>query len=291
MLAQTDEGLFIPMSCDELTFMQFIDIKAAEQKFFKASQPKVELDEDGNEILIEEENEYLAELEQKQATFQHMVEICGLACQGPIDKVLLAMPEDNAVDLFAEKFTFGPGDEVSLIRIYCHLVNMIEAYQPRKIKSDFSFVWQGNEYCIDPNEAYNALTGISYTIGEAITALEFQRITHTLIDRKGDPEGNLAFTLGLKEFALLMRPKGHRLPVRKKDRTEYIGSQVKKFKYLPCSVVLDVRFFLLRTLMNLQKQRLTDTFLPPQKTKRSQSRHKDQRRQGRPGRNRRKPGR
>jgi len=281
MNTQTDTGadFFIPLSCMDITYKQFIEFRAAEQEFFKANQP--DEDDQGEDEGSEEDNsagepnytdpEYINKIE--RSTF-HMVNVCSMLCRGPIESIPIAIAGDNVAQLIESGFTFGFNDEVTLIRLYCHIVNLINGYKPHKPTKDYQYTWLGVEYFIDPNEAYDALTGQSHTVGEALTVLQLQKQAVAVIEQKGDKDGNVSFNLGLGELAVLLRPKGVKVPVSKKERTAFINRQKKIFEDLPLSVVLDVRFFLLHTLIRLAKKRLTDTFSTRPKTKRNLSRIK-----------------
>jgi hypothetical protein len=95
------------------------------------------------------------------------------------------------------------------------------------------------------------MSGISYTVGEVMEVEEADRMYRVAKKQQGDPDGTFEFTATLRSMAILLRPDGHVLPWREVDLERYVEQQSEKFQDLTMDVVLDVRFFLRSTLIDL----------------------------------------
>lgn len=264
-----------PVSVHELRWDQFSDFRACEQRFFLANNPPPELDENGEEI---EKPKPTKEDKINNATksVDHIVELLDYVLAGDWQKIPFSVEGDNMQDLFSMEFRYNVKNvfdtEISLMRLYVHIVNMIDQYKPKKLPRTFKINWKGDIYTIDPLEAHKAISGIDYTVGETLTALEFQKKTIERINEKGDPDGNMAFNLGCRELAILLRKKGEELPWKRRERIKFIDSRVKVFTDLPLNVVLDVRFFFLNILKRYEITHTTNSSSKGLKMKQQQIR-------------------
>lgn len=253
---ETGNYMLLPVDPIELTFEQVEDFKALRRGMKPA-------------------DENATELEKAEETVTYMLEALGALNLGAVSDLPLSLPGDDMKAMVEERFMIGMKflqgkckikgrtlkPELSVMRMYVHVCNMIDYWQPKTVAATYKIKWKGEWYHINPQEAINALTGRVYTAGEAITVLELQKKTQAMIDNHGDKQGNLAFSLGLQEFAILMRKKDEPLPVNRRERIRFIDKRVKLFNDLPYSVVLKARFFLLRILTAYVKTQLTNSFL------------------------------
>jgi len=247
-------ALDVPLSIDELTFETVIDFKAARERYLKESVlPELE---EG------EEHSYTTLVGSLEKVLAHKLNAIKLVCSGPIHILPWSLEGDG--DLIGENFQLNLGDELSLDRLYAHIVNMIELYEPTVVPADFSIVHHGVKYTIDPREAFNTLMGVSYTAGEALTILELRRQAYKVIDEKGDLDGNLAFNLGIREVCLLLREPGVEVPAFKAERNAFIDAHAPKFRDLSYDIVLNIRFFFLFTIQKYARTKLISSFLKAQ---------------------------
>ena len=237
-----DFTLDIPLSVEEITFEQFIDFTAKEQKFFES----VESDKEPKAI---------------DESIGHLIEAIGLLVAGDVEQLPFSA-DDDAEQLIQSNFMLSIdsiGQELTIIKLYAHCVNLISSYQPVIPPAEFNLEWNGIRYTINRNEAVRSLLNVPLTAGEVITTLELQRKTVNAIKKKGDPDGNLAFNLGLQEMAVLLRKPNERLPSNRRKRIDFIDERVKTFRHLPMDIVLDVRFFLISSMNEYLKTRLTSS--------------------------------
>ena len=247
----------IPMNCSEITFEQFIDFTYYEQRYFKAStKTKVE-----DEIA---ENNY----DDLDKSIEHLYKAVGFVVKGELDDLIFQKGE-SVSNLIDAKWTLtleSLGEELTLLKLYAHIINLLSSYKAVLNPPDFELEWSGNKYVINKEEAVRSLLNVPLTAGEMITTLELQKKTLKMVEKKGDPEGNLAFNLGLQEFAVLMRRPKERLPSNRRKRITFIDRRVKIFRKLPMDVVLNVRFFLVRSMVDYMKTQLTSSSSTLQKS-------------------------
>lgn len=250
------EWFSFPVTVQELNWMEFNDIRATEQAFLQSVQlPEVETDGDSAadptpELSHLEQLERA--LEDSEASANHIIDLLAIVLDGDWDQIPFSVPGDNVQELMVAGFRYNLDtaltEELSLMRLYVHLVNIINGYEEKAVDPDFSLDWKGQTYYIDPLEAYKALSGMDFTAGEAITVLEFQKKTLEKIAAKGDRDCNLSFNLGAREIAVLLRKKGEKLPFKSRERISFINARVKIFQDLPLDIVLNIRFFFLNIL-------------------------------------------
>jgi hypothetical protein len=93
------------------------------------------------------------------------------------------------------------------------------------------------------------MMNLSMTTGEVFECLEYQRRNKERREQHPTEVGNLEFSLGLSEFAILVRQPGEKLPSNKSQRRRFIERRREFFADLQLDKVLDVRFFFLRSLL------------------------------------------
>lgn len=164
--------------------------------------------------------------------------------------------------------------------IYTHLLNITDRYQPN-VKLDYYFDWFDKvdgetvkqRYYVEPDRAKRLLTRKTYTSGENIELKQFEDDTLQILSnrakKKGldtkdenelwslDVKGNLAFNLSAGQLAILARPEGEKLPLKKSEREALIHRRIELFRELPLDVYLNVRFFLLDILGKLSLKEIS----------------------------------
>jgi len=213
--------LEIPLVVGEVEFGVWCDFKKAEEK-------------------------YLAEEDSKQALF-YLLDALEEVYGEEVREVPWMSKEESLVDLIDGGFMIRIGSELSVGRLYAHLVNLFRSYVPEEIPKDF--VELGDGYEIRKEEAVRVMTERPLTLGEAVEVLEYKRRTDEDIARKPLERTNLDFTLGLTEFAILVRKRGERLPADPAERERFLEERRRKFFHLDMGTVLQVRFFFMSALI------------------------------------------
>jgi hypothetical protein len=244
MKALTDTGkeLFIPADCSEIKFSQYIEMSKREQKFFECNKAA------GDDVL-----------ERADINVEYVMECVSAICGDVGDMVYNdgADVEQMVNRGYNALLPSNMGQELTVARLYAHIVTLISSYEPKQLPLDMVFEWGGSTYTINKDEAARSLLNIPLTAGEVVVTLELQKKTAKMVQKKGDVDGNFAFNLGIQEFAVLVRKLGERLPSNRRERISFIDKRSRLFATLPMDIVLDVRFFLLRTLKDYIKTRLT----------------------------------
>lgn len=166
----------------------------------------------------------------------------------------LAEMLENGVDWFDEK-------GASVTRLFCHLAWMFNSYVAAvPLPSEtFSREYEGETYYIEPDQAARVLLAGNplvsppakgYTVNEVSAITELERIFKAKIEKDGDPDGALLYQLDLCVLAVLFRKNNEKLPINPEQRNRFIDQRSQHFKALPMDIVLQVRFFLARSLQN-----------------------------------------
>jgi len=215
-------GIRIPMTVDEITFENFCIYQQLEREWMSS--------------------------EEKELGLVNLVKHC------------YEIEDVSDIPYIPEKlpdgYVFKLGDEVTMIRLYLHYVNLINSFNP-EIGKDFKVRYKGEDYFVDANDMMTAVSDAAYTTGEVVTICEYQRLL------KKDPEAFDASTemkIGLIEMAVLLRKKGERLPLNQAERDAFISKRARHFAELPMDAVLSVRFFLLGILEDCAKISVTNIF-------------------------------
>lgn len=231
------KSLDIPFHASEISFSDFCD--------FKNFRSQMEDDD-------QEAETYLMMLPAALETFIPGIRQAGLPSH---------LERDSGLNLIDFGYTMDIGHELSIMRIYAHVINIIQGYAPLTIpkefilyKKDYGFTRvkinvdkETETYQVDKQNAVAMM--LNLTTGEAIETLEYQRrAAHWM--KKTKDIGNIDFELGLTELALLVRKPGELLPADKPGRDKLIKERQELFKNVDLSTVLDLRFFLLATLLD-----------------------------------------
>lgn len=232
------KSIDLPLSVDDIgLFDTFCDFRAAEHRYFKANESAG--DEDSAPIAL-------------------LLEAVGVIVKGDLASLPMAVDGDEFVELIESEYMVKPGDDLSLLRVYAHVVNVINLYRPETIPETFTikrsrFPWlKAERFEVQSQPAARVIDGRVITTGEAVELLEYQRLADQKIDAAPGEIGNIEFTLGLTEVALLMRQPGESLPSSPRKLKGFLNDRKKQFKKLPLSVILSLRFFLIAALLKLK---------------------------------------
>lgn len=297
--------LDFPFIVHEIGYESYIDFRAKEQAFFRLNNPEPSEEPETTPEDAPEELPYFKRsfsgdsfteskeaLEKVEAGIEHMFDVLSTVCRGNLELIPVAVNNEDVTKLFRTKFHYNIenvySEPLSLTRLYCHVVTIINAYKAQAVSNDFTIAWQGEAYTIDPHEAFIALNGGDYTAGEAITLLDFRKRALEGFKEKGrDEGGNIEFNLAIQEMAVLLRKPGEVLPHRRRQRVTFIDRRAPVFRNLPLNIVLDVRFFFLHILKNYKTTRRSNSSLRVQAMKlKHQKNHAVRRGIGRKGKRR-----
>lgn len=230
----SERRLNIPFHPKEITFDKFCDFRTARSVF------------EDDEL---EPEEYAAQL---TAGLQHLVP--GLRTAG----LPFALKEDWDRDLIDEHYRIQLNDELSILRIYAHLVTTINGYQVESIPESFTFKHKGKDFEINKTRVAAAM--LNKTTGEMIETLEYQRRASILMEDRRRDFGNIDFELGLTELAILVRQPGEELPSDKPTRDRFIEQRRNIFKTVTLDTIIEMRFFFLKSLVESETIRTTAIF-------------------------------
>lgn len=220
-------SLDIPFSVHEITFNDFCDFKTAEAKFLKGIE-----DKDG-----------------ETATWA-LIEALNRLIEGPVNCLPLDVKGDDLQELIESEYRIGIGDELSVNRLYVHIITTINTFLPESIPE----VWELKSLGFGKS-AFRVLTKEPLTTGEALELLEFQRRAARALEETPHEVGNIDFTLGLTELALLCRKKGEHLPSERPKLDRFLNERRKVFAAATMDEILTLRFFLHRWLARSTKTR------------------------------------
>lgn len=251
----------IALTLDELPYHRFIDTqKAIDEMNVEIKKQRVRMsEEEGEEGMSDEElAERYAAVDIDDGFIYNIVD---KFVDGDVKSLAYALPDDSLEDLFNRGFFLTFGEDVTIQRLYVHLNTIIDNFYDEEAANgnsvNYSIEWYETKrkrkpctYIVNRQKAQVIITGdaTKFTTGETIEIKEWQRLTMQAVENRGDLEGNFAFTLGLAEFAILVRKPGEELPFNKAERDAFIKKRMEIFETLPTSDVLKVRFFLLRIL-------------------------------------------
>jgi hypothetical protein len=223
MRIKTEQAAFeLPFLCSEMSFSDFCDFLQCEHEYLEAEDF-----DDRFEALI-----------RSVECFTH----CDL------DFLPFSFAGDDK--LIRTSFRVRLGVDLSLMRVYAHIINVIEGYRTQAGgEKTFEFKHKGKTFHLNGDRAVRTMMNLSMTTGEVFECLEYQRRNKERREQHPTEVGNLEFSLGLSEFAILVRQPGEKLPSNKSQRRRFIERRREFFADLPLDKVLDVRFFFLRSLL------------------------------------------
>ena len=219
----------VPFHPAEITFEQFCDFRQKEASVDEETPPE----------------EYLVN---KRDSVKILV-------KGDVDCLPPSIKGDDVIQMIGEdhRYKIRIGDELSIVRVYAHIINVIQEWKPEKIPQTFQFTAGKNKFIIRSEEAARVMLDAPITTGEVIETLEYQRRASALMESKPKDIGNIDFNLGLSELSVLVRKEGEELPAKRKDRDKFIERRKRIFRNVPLDTILAIRFFFLNSLLDYGK--------------------------------------
>ncbi len=150
------------------------------------------------------------------------------------------------------------GDSLSLQALYLHIVNVINDYVPEAWNQ---VIVKGQNYYMSARTIENLFKP---TVQEAITVLEFNRAL--AMRSQTDLDGNIAYNMGLRTFAILVRKEGELLPEDRVAVQTFVDKRSKLFSDITMDVCLDVNAFFLKTLSELAQTANIASYLTRRQT-------------------------
>jgi hypothetical protein len=217
----------IPFHVSDIKFGDFCDFREKEAKYFELV--KVDKESSAAIVLIGEAVKCLV--------------------QGDISELKFS----DDMPFAPENYTIGLSDELTILRLYFHIVTVVNSYAPIEVPKTFEI--EGEVFHLHYETILKSKNEL--TTGEAIEVMEFQSQAAQRKVGAVDEDANINFTLGLHEMAILLRKEGEKLPEQKREREIFLKERIVLFQDVPLNVILDVRFFFLNALGDFQKmQRL-----------------------------------
>jgi len=234
----------IPFHPGQMTYGQFIDFKKEEEFYHN-------LNVDDKEMSVEE---HLI------SAVSHIV--------GDCSDIPFNIKGDSIRSMIDSSFMLLPGKEVSVMRIYAHIINLMNNFKlelsegKNLIDRSYCVEYEGEKYYIDPDSLdRNFGYERPFKTGEVLEAKSLERELNNLSKLRTanpikDMDGGIEFGLDMKILAIIMRKKGEKLPVQYRERKRFLTERAKLFSGLPMDVVLGVRFFFQSTLEGYVKTQI-----------------------------------
>lgn len=235
----------LPLAVSERTFGTWCDFRTAEAKYHESNAE---------------------EPPESEIPIVRFIECLRVLVPGEIDNIPLSVgsEDDDFDDLRDSGYLIGLDEEISLTRIYAHLLNLVKQYVPETIPDlVFTLSWPKlatDKYMIKSSKAARILRNRSLTTGEAIEILDYRRRADVAVSAVPDEKGNTEFTLGLSEIAILLRKPFERLPSDRRELDRFIKERRELFAEIPLNYILDIRFFLIAALLKSGQTTDSDSF-------------------------------
>lgn len=212
-----------PATAYEMSYAVYIDIKKAEEAYFKANQDQDDL-----------------------GASNRMIEVVALGVSGDLTVLPFELEGD---DLSHFESIESPLAGISIVRLYKHLVDIVNDFDAKvDITEPLEITYKGDEYQISQQAVVKwMVSGIStkgFTIGEIVEAAAIDHYMTSAIKKDGDPEGSIEYERELRVMAVLLRKPGEELPSFKVARMKFVEERAIYFQDMMMSDVLRVRFFL-----------------------------------------------
>jgi hypothetical protein len=251
----------VPFAASELQYGQYTDFKACEALFFEENSVLPDgVDADDYE---ESELDSFKELKvTEDLSREHLIEAISYIVGEGASEIPFDIKNDDVSKLINQGYLIDLGEEISTLRLYAHIITVINTYKVDKepIDKTFKLEWEGENYYIEPDAIQREIEQKTLTNGEVLTILELNRIASKKIQAKGDLDGNIEFNLGLEEVAILLRKEGEQLPMKRRDRITFIDKRKKLFEKIPLDIALNIGFFLMFIMEKSVKTRITTSF-------------------------------
>lgn len=248
----------VPFNAEEFQFEAVADFMNAEQKFLKEAQADLPDDIDEDEEYDEEEIEAMTEykIDEEEAQL-HLIDAVSEIIPD-IDLLPFSIEGDDPNALINEKYFLKPGHKLSTVRLYAHIITIINSYKPEELDIDYKVEWNNETYYLEPDDALRVL-GFkkAYTNADVIIVNRFNQKANKKSLIQDNLGGNIMFNLGIEEMAILLRKKNEEVPLKRSRQIAWINERKKIFKKMPYSLILNVRFFLLSIIDVYLNQRST----------------------------------
>lgn len=232
--------LDVPYTPRERTFEQFCEFQNHEQKYLR---------------LTAKEGYDLEEV------IRSVTAAVGCLVEGDVDKLEFRIDGDRMDNLFNENWVLTPNAEISVMRLYVHLFNAFNSYQPLAMPTSWKYENGEVVYTCDGSKVARLLGGGRLTTGETLEMLEFQRRYKKKGDDKKLGTGNMDFGLGLTQLAILCRKEGEPFPSERNKIDDFIKARREELKGVPLHIIFDLRFFLISSLRGYLTTRTINTSL------------------------------
>lgn len=126
-------------------------------------------------------------------------------------------------------------DNPTFIGLYQYLNHLVSQYQPKLLDLPFKVNYKGVDYELTAADTALVMGLSPVTLAESVTLLELQRLC-------GETYEDL-YNLKLEHMAVLLRPKGDKIPLSKKDRADYISKNKMNWLGAPMSIAIDVQHY------------------------------------------------
>ena len=129
-----DDELFaidVPVHVKERTFENFCDFRTHEREYIRLGRPPELLDDGSNK---EEVESWVFPLEDVMAALVLAVEQMVF---GDVIDLPFRLEKDDIHKLTAAKYQVKPGDDLSILRLYAHLVTIIQDFSPGRIPETY----------------------------------------------------------------------------------------------------------------------------------------------------------
>lgn len=223
----------IPFALKERTFENFCDFRTKEALYLEHVE---------NNTIDEP-----IDLAERATLLEHALQEMAW---GDLDAMPISEVGDDINELIKNRYQIRPGDNMSIFRVYAHLVVLIQSYEPKAIPKSFHFKYRNKDFVVRREETAKVLRQRALTTGEAIEVLEYQRLASMRMENEPREVGNIDFNLGLEEFAILVRQKGERLPVSRSERERFIEKRKRLFRNLDLETLMALRFFFISALID-----------------------------------------
>ncbi len=238
----------VPFHVSDIRFSDFCDFKMYEKIYFDASRK--------NEIA-----------EQKRALIQCVKCLITAKPQKEtkITDLFLELEYEGAAVETLVGFVFNSDSDCSIVKLYAHLVTVINNYQPEKCKE---LTTHGSTFYLQGTAIKKSIMqdeNNPLTSGEIIELLELQKGMDSLKTGEYSHDANINFSLGLREMAILYRKENEHLPLEKEKLEKFIQERSKMFAEITLNYILDLAFFFQNFLMECQKEKILLSFSIPRK--------------------------
>lgn len=258
MKAILDNGaeLEIPFHASEVLWSVWSDFKIKENEYFEAAGKQ---DEEG-----------VSKPDVRDATIA-LVEAVQTICGEGVKSLKFSIGEDE-YKLIDTGYVLQMGQEVTILKLYAHLITVIDKFVPTDLKNVFRIKIGNAVFQIDKSRAASLFAFDSLSVGEAIEILEFMRVGREAVKLKRVSLGNMDFSMGLRQVATILRKPGEDLPWNKKELEDFLDRRCQVFEpHVTAEQILTLRFFLINSFIE-SKTTLDINF--SSKDRRGQATHK-----------------